>query len=212
MRLFVQGLYQSLQFRITDDSTLSVFLDNGHRSLVRQNFFSMKKKLVILTLLVFSGVSAFAQKYEEKQGRVIEPFQTVFARPLVVDMVPVNPNDMSVQEYGPYHFDVEVSKLTFLDLENLRAAAVYNASSEDNADMIVGATFRIQSPQKGGGLDVWVKGYPVKYANWRLFGNNTTLDGQKVDDSYNWVGHLLEQYQVRSTFNEDASQAVKGKN
>ena len=162
-------------------------------------------------VLTLCGVSAFAQKFEEKQGRLVEPVQTVLARPLVVDLMPVNPSDISMQEYGPYVFtEYDLSKLTTWDIQNAKAAAVYNASSEEGADMIVGATFKIEAAKKG--LSVMVKGYPVKYANWRLFGDQKTVSGDPLPekDEYRWVAYLLDQYRINIS-NYNATEAYNAK-
>lgn len=138
--------------------------------------------------LVGGALSAFAQNYVEKQGRTIEPIQEVFIRPLVADLQLIKPDR---QEYGPYHFDVDVSRMTEETLAYIKAAAIYNASEEDNADMIVGTTFNISTPKKGGGLNVSLRGYPVVYTNWRSFG-----EGNKGDD-YRWSDDLLTAFRMR---------------
>jgi len=153
----------------------------------------MKKALLFLVFAVVCGLSAGAQEFNQYQGRSIEPLQDVFVRPLTVDMQLIKTER---QSYGPYHFNVEVNKMSVGDIETIKINAIYLASEEEDADMIVATTFRIQTPKKGGGLDVIVNGYPVKYINWRSFGRS--IDGKsQMDEDYLWISSLLNAVQIR---------------
>lgn len=153
----------------------------------------MKKVLISLFVAVLFGLSAGAQEFNQYQGRSIEPLQDVFVRPLTVDMKLLKTER---QSYGPYHFPVEVNKMTVGDIETIKINAIYLASEEEGADMIVATTFRIQTPKKGGGLDVVVNGYPVQYINWRPFGR--TIDGKaQMEEDYKWISSLLNAVEIR---------------
>jgi len=175
----------------------------------------MKKTLLIVTSLVLSTLS-FAQKveYKEAQTRVIEPLQDVYVRPMVADLEILSENRKT---YGPtlYFENYKLSDiLTRLDaaevLEQAKIFATYQAAKEENADVIVGATYMVthhidaSGKISENGVDITVNGYPARYVNWHKMG--------EVSTDKDWVPYLIQGQTARSKFNnEQKTEAVKGK-
>lgn len=159
--------------------------------------------LVLALLLVSTSFTCFAQRieYEEAQSRILEPLQDVYIRPLVADMQLLK---NSRQTYGPFLFykGVDIGKITIDNVDNAKKNAAYNAAQIDDADLIVGAVFRVTNAEKGGGLYVEVSGFPVKYSNWHLLGENG-------DDDYKWLQSMTNaEYYGRRSQNEQKDAAV----
>lgn len=137
-----------------------------------------KDSFLLASLMVLCGfsqnVSAQSKgEYRQSQSRMIEPQQQIFVRPLVVDLrVTATERQKAI---WPFH-DVDIYKMTTLDLENLKINALYLTSQKLDADVIVAPTFDIRTVEKG--IEITVVGFPAKYENWKV--------ADKEED-YKWI-------------------------
>lgn len=138
---------------------------------------SMKKLILISSMLLLGLCQVAAQKrveFREAQARLLEPQQSAYVKPLIVDLKV----DDSI---GRVHHVVTFSNAQVEalkgDIGNMRSNALFQTTEKYGADVIVGATFDIQSLADGSGYTVTVIGYPAKYENWRSV---TTED-------YGWI-------------------------
>ena len=167
------------------------------------------KKLFIIGIAIAISSLCHAQKveFEEAQTRIIEPIQEVLVRPMSAEMKMLS-NEMKVYMPSWQIKEKKINELTQIDLDNARANAAFHAAILDGADAIVAATFYVRNhiDEKGKptdhGIDIIVRGYPVKYVNWHLLG----------DPKYNdekWEGALIESYKARALNKDDAAAAAK---
>lgn len=148
----------------------------------------MKKAIVALSAILLSFTAAWAQRsvsqkeevktFEEAMTRMVEPEIKVFIRPKVADLSMISE---SRQYWGPYTYKVKT--LTEYDLENFKKAALYRATKEADADVIVATIFDsyiLDSDNETLVIDI--SGFPAKYVNFRDLGE------QEVDqDMIMWV-------------------------
>ena len=167
------------------------------------------KKILLFGIAFATSLFVKAQKveFEEAQTRIIEPIQEVLVRPMSAEMKMLS-NEMKVYMPSWQIKEKKINELTQIDLDNARANAAFHAAILDGADAIVAATFYVRNhiDEKGKptdhGIDVIVRGYPVKYVNWHLLG----------DPKYNdekWEGVLVESYKARALNKDDAAAAAK---
>lgn len=129
--------------------------------------------------MMLLGVTAMGQvKFEQSQSRIIEPKQNVFIVPLVAEIEILE--NQKRQDYGSYEFAISsIETLTYQMLENFKANALYRAAREADADLIVAATFKVISDEKGKKLFIDVSGFPGRYKNFR------SADLEK--EEYKWI-------------------------
>lgn len=167
------------------------------------------KKLFFVGIALAVSTFANAQKVEmeEAQTRIIEPIQEVLVRPMSAEMKLLS-SEMKVYMPSWQIKEKRINELTQVDFDNARANAAFHAAIADGADAIVAATFYVRNhiDEKGRpsdrGVDVIVRGYPVKYVNWHMLG----------DPKYNdekWEGALIESYKARALNKDDAAAAAK---
>ena len=138
------------------------------------------KYVAAVAILACAGVGqAWGQtQFEQSQSRVIEPKQDVYIKPLVAEIEILE--GQVRQDYGPYQYEIKsVETLTYDQLENFKARALYRAAREADADIIVAATFNARSDEKGKYIIVEVSGFPGKYVNFRT--------AKKEDGYYEWI-------------------------
>lgn len=141
----------------------------------------MKRILLFLSLVMFISSAALAQKkvtFRQSQARLAEPQMNVYVKPLIVDLRVIN--GQKRVDAGPFIFeDADISGMTVGELTDLKTKALYDASRQLNADVIVAATFDVKSRENGKkGLEITVSGYPAVYAGWRPI----------EEKDYSWVG------------------------
>lgn len=172
----------------------------------------MKKFLFLFAALSMASVG-FAQKtleFHQAQTRIIEPMQDVLVRPLVADLEIIKQERVTYPASWQFK-DKKLAELTMADLEDAKTLACYLAAANNDADVIVGATFEVRNhiENKGGkqqlsdyGVDIIVRGYPAKYTNWHKM-------GEKPEDA-KWVTNLIDAQRARINSNEQQkTQAVK---
>ena len=133
----------------------------------------------VVFALVFVGNAMGQQtQFEQAQARIIEPKQDVFIKPLVAEIEIMEGQQR--QDYGPYSYPIKsVETLTFDELENIKTRALHRATKEANGDIIVAATFKAYSDEKGKNVIVEISGFPGKYVNFRT--------ARKEDGDYEWI-------------------------
>ena len=167
----------------------------------------MKKSFTVGIALAISTF-CFAQKVEieQAQSRIIEPLQEVLVRPMAAEMQMLS-NELKVYPASWQYPEVKLTDLRDADFENAKANAAFHAAISDGADIIIAATYYIRNhvDAKGKpsdyGIDVIVRGYPAKYVNWHLLGD------QKYSDE-KWVTNLINAQQVRAYKGDDATKAL----
>ena len=128
--------------------------------------------------LAFVGSAMGQTQFEQAQSRLIEPKQDVFIKPLVAEIEIMEGQQR--QDYGPYTYPIKsVETLTFDELENIKARALHRATKEAKGDIIVAATFKTYSDEKGKNVIVEISGFPGKYVNFRT--------AKKEDGDYEWI-------------------------
>lgn len=139
----------------------------------------MKKKIFLITFVTaLLGLSqtATAQtkgEYRQSQSRLLEPTQQVFVRPLVVDLQVTT--DERQKAVWPFP-DVDIFKMTTVDVDNLKINALYLTAQKFDADVIVAPTFDIRTVKKG--IEITVIGFPAKYTNWKV---------ATREEDYKWI-------------------------
>ncbi len=129
--------------------------------------------LVALLLGVSQNVMAQKVDYRQSQSRMLEPQQQVFVRPLVVDLVVTKPDRQT--DNWPF-LDVDITKMTTQDVDNLKINALYLSAQKHDADVIVAPTFDIRTVKKG--IEITVIGFPAKYQNWKV---------ATKEEDYKWI-------------------------
>lgn len=139
----------------------------------------MKKKIFLITFataLLGLSQTATAQtkgEYRQSQSRLLEPTQQVFVRPLVVDLQVTT--DERQKAVWPFP-DVDIFKMTTVDVDNLKINALYLTAQKFDADVIVAPTFDIRTVKKG--IEITVIGFPAKYTNWKV---------ATREEDYKWI-------------------------
>lgn len=161
----------------------------------------MKKSLLIVFAMAFSAIS-YAQKieFQQAQTRVIEPIQDAYIRPMVADLK-ILKNER--QKYAPryYYQNIKLADLTEEHLKQAKILATYDCAIQEDADVIVGATYFITNHKDADGkiseygVDIIVNGYPAKYVDWHKFGEKTT--------DKDWIPYLLDGTRARALGGSD---------
>ncbi len=128
-------------------------------------------------MALVSVLSASAQKnttveFHQAQARQVEPLIQTFILPKVAEMK-VEPNRIS---FTTFISNEEVVAMKG-EIYELKAYALANACKANNADVIIAATYIIDTDKSNKGYNVTVVGYPAVYEKWR--------DVQQGD--YQWI-------------------------
>lgn len=169
----------------------------------------MKRAFLLFSVLMAFATSGFSQKVEFRQAqtRVIEPMQDVFVRPLVADLQILKEERQTYPVSWQFQ-NKRISDITVADLQDAKILAAYQAAVQEDADVIVGATFEVRNHEEKGkssdlGIDIIVRGYPAKYINWHKMGEDST--------DKDWVPMLIDGQRARSLGASDAKTgAVNG--
>lgn len=167
------------------------------------------RKLLFFVIAMAASSFCHAQKveYEQAQSRILEPLQEVLVRPMAAEMKMIS-TDLKVYPPSWQFKEKKLTEMTVFDLENAKANAVFHAATADGADIILAATYYIRNhiDEKGKpsdyGIDVIVRGYPAKYANWHLLGDPKYTTDDK------WVDHLIEAQKVRVMKGDSEAKAL----
>lgn len=114
--------------------------------------------------------------FEEAVTRFEEPLTKVYVHPQIADMQMISAER---EVFGPYRFKLEKSMaLTNYDLENFKARALYRATMESDADLMIAPLYDSYINESNDKeLVVELSGYPAKFVNFRpLPLNDNTLN------------------------------------
>ncbi|MBP3766791.1 MAG: hypothetical protein J6I31_00730 [Prevotella sp.] len=169
------------------------------------------KKLLLVCIAILAGSTCFGQKinFQQAQTRVIEPMQDVYVRPLVADLEILKGGQRQKYMRSPQFTEKKFSEITVADLEDAKILATYAAAVQDDADVIVGATYKVTNhiDEKGKpseyGIDIVVSGYPARYTNWHKMGDDPKDE--------KWVPRLFDGQSSRRVGGVTKTDAVKAK-
>lgn len=126
----------------------------------------MKKSLMFFVLLSLSVVGIKAQKverYQSTQARVLEPKAEAYVKPLTVELR----IDNSVRQTDVWHLTPQQVQAMGGNIEDIRSLGIYMSCQKHKCDVIVAATFNLQSEDVSKGYDLTVVGYPASFVNWK---------------------------------------------
>jgi len=167
------------------------------------------KKILFVCAAMATSLFASAQKveYEQAQSRILEPLQEVLVRPMAAELQMLS-TELKVYPASWQFKEKKLTDMTVDDLQNAKANAVFHASVSDGADIILAATYYVRNhiDEKGKptdyGIDVIVRGYPAKYANWHQLGDPKYTADEK------WVEYLIDAQRVRAIKGDSESKAL----
>jgi hypothetical protein len=132
----------------------------------------MKKALLTFCLALSTVITVSAaddkesKLFEEAYARDEEPATVVYIHPQIADMQMLS-KDREV--YGPYRFKlIKPGSVMEGELENAKARALYRATMESDADLMIGSlydSYIVENDERY--IMVEVSGYPAKYTNFR---------------------------------------------
>ena len=141
--------------------------NSGERSLTKQiKYMTMLRKACVVALCAMGWtLTADAQKtavYRSSQTRLVEPRMGVYTKPLIADLE-------IVKDLGKikdvWTFTPEEVNALGGDEVNVRTRALYLSVDSHKVDVIVAASFDMESTNAG--TKVTVIGYPARFVNWR---------------------------------------------
>lgn len=135
----------------------------------------MKRLLIIIGLAIAAASPVLAAKpanpndsklFEEAMARDEEPKTKTFVVPQIADMQMLSKER---ETYGPYKFRLTKSgELTENELSNAKGRALYRATLESDADLMIGTlydSYIMEGDEKY--VVVELSGYPAKFVNFR---------------------------------------------
>ncbi len=143
----------------------------------------MKKLILFLTLTFACAIATYAQKttykFRDAQSRAGDAITEVCVKPTVVEVRLLNAPGENQPGRQTYKCDLTKEEAEIAmqgDLVNIRAWATYMANEEFKSDVIMAATYKAESNDKGG-YTVWVVGYPAVFDKWYT----------ATKDDYEWI-------------------------
>ncbi|MCD8172001.1 MAG: hypothetical protein LUD76_00805 [Alistipes sp.] len=136
----------------------------------------MKKLLSVLLFVAVCSIPAHAQKTVVKvlntQARVLDMNSNAYVKPVVVELR-VDPE----KKKDVWHLTREEIEIALQgDIANIRNWGANRSSEEYDCDVMVAATFKIESDDSGG-YNVTVTGYPGHYTHWET----------ATEEDYEWI-------------------------
>lgn len=155
----------------------------------------MKRLFFIVCISMFCLANVSAQKvvsYQSTQARALEPNMNAYVHPLTVELKIMS--ETRVVDHWP----ITVEQIAAFDgkEEEIRKYGLYKSCEKHNCDVIVAATFNIQSDDMSKGLMLDIVGYPGEYVNWKT----------ATQADYEWI--KLEKTQTTSE-REKVSAVIK---
>lgn len=117
--------------------------------------------LLALCCAQASHAQRVVTKFRNTQARMLDVTSNAYVRPVVVELE-VEP----VKVDTTYFLTKEEAEIEMSgDIPNIRSWGVYRASADYDCDVIVAATFILESTEKGG-YSLTITGFPGRYKNW----------------------------------------------
>lgn len=126
----------------------------------------MKRYLILTVMALCLTYTVNAQKvesYQSTQARVLEPQSNAYVRPLTVELKVIN--EQRIVDQWP--LTPELVNAFRGNVEDIRSWGIYMSCKKHNCDVIVAATFNLQSDDTSKGFTLDVVGYPAIYQNWK---------------------------------------------
>lgn len=125
------------------------------------------RKCFMMAVVCLVSLNVCAQKnttveFHQAQARQVEPLIQTFIMPKVAEMT-VGSERISFTTF----ISNEEAKAMDNSIYELKAYALANTCKANNADVIVAATYLIDTDKNNGGYNVTVVGYPGIYERWR---------------------------------------------
>lgn len=143
----------------------------------------MKKFLLLMLLCSLGLTSAMAQKtiykFRDAQSRAGDAVSQVVVRPTIVEVNILKEKGRVTDNWKLSKEDVEVSMNG--NLANLRAWGTYLSCQKYDCDVIMGATYKIESDSESDGYIISVTGFPGNFVNWHT----------ATDAEFKWVELFL---------------------
>lgn len=140
---------------------------------------NMKKFVLLVALIVACTMEMYAQKtvfkFRDAQSRAGDAVTEVCVKPTVVEVEILKDKGRIEDPWELSKEEVEIAMKG--DLANIRAWGTYMSNKKYSSDVIMGATFKVESNEKTGGYTVWVMGYPGVFKNWHT----------ATPDDYEWM-------------------------
>jgi hypothetical protein len=113
--------------------------------------------------------------FEEAYARDEEPRTIVYIHPQIADMQMLS---KAREVYGPYRFKLtKPGMVAEGELDNAKARALYRATMESDADLMIGTLYDSYIMEKDDRyIVVEVSGYPAKYTNFRPMPHDATTN------------------------------------
>ncbi len=131
------------------------------------------KKFLLIALSLISAVPLFAvdkQKdnrlFEEAMARDEEPATKVYIHPQIADMQMLS---KTRETFGPYKFKlIKPGEMTEGELSNAQGRALYRATLEADADLMIGTLYDTYITEEDAKyVVVELSAYPAKFVNFR---------------------------------------------
>ena len=140
------------------------------------------KKLLLVACAFILALNMNAQKkasveIHQAQARQVEPLIQTFIMPKVAEMSVGSERISFVTYISPNEANAMYIGDGLDPFYEMKAYALANTCKANNADVIVAATYLIDTDKTNGGYNVTVVGYPGIYEKWR--------DVQQGD--YQWI-------------------------
>lgn len=139
------------------------------------------KKLVLLMVLILACITeSYAQKtvyqFRDAQSRAGDAITEVCVKPTVVEVQLIG-GESPTRRVFTYDLSREETEIAMKgDLGNIRSWATYRANEDAKSDVIMAATYKVESNDKGG-YTVTVVGFPAVFSKWYT----------ATDKDYEWI-------------------------
>ena len=124
------------------------------------------KRISFMMLALMLCCASFGQttefRFRATQARLLDVMSNAYVKPLTVELkVKYNTRVTEVIHLSKEEVEVDMKG----DLDNIRSYAVYCAAKHKECDVIVAATFNINTVPDG--YEITVIGYPADFVNWK---------------------------------------------
>ena len=140
----------------------------------------MKKLILLIALILGCTLESYAQKstfqFRDAQSRAGDAVSEVCVKPVVAE-VRLLGGETPKRQVFTYKFTREEVEIGLKgELGNVRSWATYKANEDAGSDVIMAATYKVETNDEGG-YTVTVVGFPAVFTNWHTA---TTED-------YEWI-------------------------
>ena len=140
----------------------------------------MKKLILLIALILGCTLESYAQKstfqFRDAQSRAGDAVSEVCVKPVVAE-VRLLGGETPKRQVFTYKFTREEVEIGLKgDLGNVRSWATYKANEDAGSDVIMAATYKVETNDEGG-YTVTVVGFPAVFSKWYT----------ATKDDYEWI-------------------------